>query len=128
MNHATEDGYIALEYHIHKAYRPIRESCMMLHAAGEYIVEQYTDDNGKVHNCNVPWYILDLHDSSELNLKHMCRETIRKHLLDIDPHENLFIRVPKIGLPSSLTKYLLYDVSLEDDPEEEEMSSDDGFY
>ena len=47
-------------------------------------------------------------------LKHICRNTIRKHLLKVDPHTNLFIRVPRLGLPSSLTRYLLYNISLDD--------------
>ena len=53
--------------------------------------------------------------SPEFSLKHLCRETIRKHLLDIDPHQHLFGRIPKLRLPSSLTAYLLYNVSLDDD-------------
>ena len=41
-------------------------------------------------------------------LKHICREMIRTHLLDINPHENLFVRLPKLHLPSLLERYLLY--------------------
>ena len=48
-------------------------------------------------------------------LTHLCREAIRNHLINIDQHSNLFIRVPKIGLPSKLTRYLLYNVSLDFD-------------
>ena len=29
-----------------------------------------------------------------LNLKHLCRETIRKHLINIQPHVHLFERTP----------------------------------
>ena len=47
---------------------------------------------------------------SLLNLKHLCRETIRKHLINIEQHSNLFTRLPQLGLPSSLTTYLLYDL------------------
>ena len=47
-------------------------------------------------------------------LKHQCRVRIRKHLLELDPHENLFVRVPQLGLPKSLATYLLYDVSMDD--------------
>ena len=46
------------------------------------------------------------------NLSHLCREAIRNHLLDIDRHENLFVRVPRLGLPPVLNDYLLYNVSL----------------
>ena len=45
-------------------------------------------------------------------LKHICRQTIRKHLLKLDPQQHLFGRIPKLGLPSSLNSYLLYYMSL----------------
>ena len=48
-----------------------------------------------------------------IRLLPLCRETIRNHLMSLDPHTHLFIRVPKLGLPSLLRKYLLYDVALE---------------
>ena len=46
------------------------------------------------------------------HLKHICREAIRKHLLKLDPHRHLFGRVPRLGLPATLTSYLLYHTSL----------------
>ena len=52
-----------------------------------------------------------------LYLKHICREAIRKHLLKLEPHTHLFGRVPRLGLPSSLSRYLLYCMSLDDDIE-----------
>ena len=48
-----------------------------------------------------------------INLMNICREAIKEHLLDLDPHENLFVRVPQLGLPSSLDNFLLNYVSLE---------------
>lgn len=47
-----------------------------------------------------------------MNLKHFCRRSIRKHLLDINQHEHLFHRVPKLGLPPTLLQYVLYNMSL----------------
>ena len=46
-------------------------------------------------------------------LMHLCREAIKSALIKIDPHMNLFLRVPKIGLPIKLTRYLLYNMSLD---------------
>ena len=46
-------------------------------------------------------------------LMHLCRQSIRKHLLDIDPHTHLFGRVPRLGLPQLLTDYVLYDKRLD---------------
>ena len=47
-------------------------------------------------------------------LHHHCRETIRRHLLKLDRHENLFLRIPRLELPSRLAKYLLFDTSLDE--------------
>ena len=47
-------------------------------------------------------------DPSEIHLSHLCRERIRNHLLEINPRGNLFVRVPRLGLPAALQKYLLY--------------------
>ena len=41
----------------------------------------------------------------ELNLKHLSREAIRKHVINIDPHQHLFGRIPQLGLSSSLSIY-----------------------
>ena len=46
-------------------------------------------------------------------LQCLCRMTIREHLLTVDPHQNLFIRVPQLGLPCRLARYLLFGASLE---------------
>ena len=47
-----------------------------------------------------------------LQLQHNCRATIRKHLLGLDPHQNLFKRIRQLPLPPALMSYLLLDVSL----------------
>ena len=52
---------------------------------------------------------------TKINLRVFCRRIIRNHLLEIDWHENLFIRVPKLGLPAALESYLLYDQALGDE-------------
>ena len=54
-------------------------------------------------------------EDSKLQLKHICREAIRKHLLDLDPHHHLFGRIPKLGLPNALNRYLLFNETLDDD-------------
>ena len=43
----------------------------------------------------------------------LCRTAIREHLLQLN-QVNLFYRVPKLGLPSSLTQYLLFEQSVTD--------------
>ena len=61
----------------------------------------------------------------DLQLKHICREAIRKHLLKLDPHQHLFSRIPHLGLPESLNKYLLFYVSLETDFDNDDDDDDD---
>ena len=79
----------------------LKEFHMFLYAAGEtFNIDQ-----------TIPKYLTELKEN--LNLKHLCREAIRKHLIDLDPHEHLFGRIPRLGLPSLLTEYLLYDCSLD---------------
>ena len=46
-------------------------------------------------------------------LKQLCREAIRKHLIMLNRRAHLFGRIPRLGLPSLLAKYLLYDSSLD---------------
>ena len=52
-------------------------------------------------------------------LQNRCRLVIRSHLLQIDRQQNLFCRIPRLGLPSPLVRYLLYDVSLDDDKDDD---------
>ena len=64
-------------------------------------------------------------EDEKVQLKHMYREVIRKHLLKLDPHSNLFVRIPELGLPSALNKYLLFNVSLDDDDDDGDDDDDD---
>ena len=45
---------------------------------------------------------------------YLCREAIRKHLLQMSP-VNLFVQIPQLGLPTLLQEYLLFNVALDDD-------------
>ena len=62
-------------------------------------------------------------EEEKLQLKHICRETIRKHLLKLDHHSNLFGRIPDLSL-TALNKCLLFHVSLDDDDDDDD---DDGY-
>ncbi len=61
-------------------------------------------------------------DWDDLGLKNQCRKVIRKHLLTLDPHTKIFMRIPQLqmtphraGIPEYLVSYLLYEQSLEVD-------------
>ena len=107
-----------LTYYIVQCKRRIddlnKDICMLLFAAGERVpgpvVEARTDYFSAVVKAQVPEYLF--HKELQMCLKHLCREAIRNHLLDLDPHTHLFGRVPRIGLPKSLAEYVLYNVHL----------------
>ena len=67
----------------------------LLLAAGEELDEEYPDT------------------PEEIRLNHLCRGSIRKHLLNLNQNENMFVRVPKLGLPAILTDYLLFNQKLQ---------------
>ena len=52
----------------------------------------------------------DLRPSKQLNLMELCRESIRKHMLQMS-RVNLLFRVPRLGLPAPLVDHVLYGVS-----------------
>ena len=76
-----------------------RDIVRVLFAAGEKID----------HPVDVSDY---LHLPSQLCLKHLCREVIREHLLQMNPHKHLFNLISQIKLLSYITQYLLYYMSL----------------
>ena len=100
-----------------------KDICMLLFAAGERVtgpvVEGRRTYNHDIVEAQVPDYLL--HKDLQMCLKHLCREAIKKHLLELDPHTHLFGRVPRLGLPKSLTEYLLYNQTLDDDQDDDDQ-------
>ena len=107
INVIDKNGYNALTRHLATQGSPISwEICWLLYVAGEKLIYGISRDH-------VPDYLK--HNEIKLNFNHICRQAIRKHLLDVDPYSHLFGRIPRLGLPSSVTEYLLYELSLDDD-------------
>ena len=107
INYVNIDSHNALYCVLH---RPIRSSqhsdiCRLLFVAGETL--------DGITGAKIP--VCLKFDDVKLELKYICREVIRKHLLNLDPHTHLLSRVPRLGLPSLLTEYLLHEMSLDDD-------------
>ena len=107
----------------------LRYSCsheklqLLLLAAGEMIrnVSMVTrDEFGNTTVRLIPDYLQ--FPELKLCLKHMCRQTIRNHLLHLDPHSHLFHRIPQMDLDEILNSYLLYDVSLEDNNDQVDLN------
>ena len=92
-----------------------RQAMLLLLAAGETLKMPKTDGlplkwDENHFNVDIPDHIL--YKTTHLELKHMCREAIRKHLLKLSA-ENLFIRAPRLELPTVLTSYIVYDMYLD---------------
>ena len=79
--------------------------CKLLFVAGETLDVAHLNKPKMKINQN-------FRERPEVNLKHLCRRAVRKHLLDLNPHIHLFHRVPQLELPFILTDYLLYNLSL----------------
>ena len=92
-----------------------KDSIMILYAAGETL--------DGIHEDDVPKELK--FENEKLELKHICREAIRKHLLKLDPHQHLFFRIPKLELPSLITEYLLFNMSLDTDDDGDDDNTDD---
>ena len=123
VNKVSKSGTNALQRHlvVHAALRDTAERRtinLVLYAAGE-----------KLPNCNewrhittfpetttFPDYLSQLAEPT-LCLMDICRRAIRTYLLELNaPHTlNLFCQVPHLGLPSIVTEYLVYNVSLDEE-------------
>ena len=79
------------------------EIAILLHAAGQSVALTVSDELGEMFK---------EYDLST-GLKDLCRHTIRKHLLKLNPQQHLLDKIPQLGLPSLLTRYLLYGVSVD---------------
>ena len=76
-----------------------KQLALLLFAAGEKLTKPINE---------TPGY---LRFPQRETLKLLCRESIRKHLLGTN-NVNLFYKVAKLGLPTVLSKYLLYEQSV----------------
>ena len=130
INVFNKNNHNALMAHINWQYEVKNvgmEMNMLLFAAGETIdgtsIKRSSWLCSRDEYINVPNYLLNT--ELKLCLKHLCREAIREHLLYLDPHTHLFGRVPKLGLPKSLTEYLLYDQTLNNDDDNDNGDDDD---
>ena len=117
MNKRNKLGLNALEQYLTQHASVSKQIALLLYAAGE-ILDSDTIQTSMYGYVNiirvvVPEFIRL--SKLKLSLKHNCRQAIRKHLTDLDPHSQLFDRVPKLGLPVSLARYILYAMSLDED-------------
>ena len=76
-----------------------KEVALLLFAAGEKITYA---------TVNITEYL-----KPTVSLKDICRRAIRNRLIELDPKQHLFQRIPQLKLPDSLKRYLLHCMSLE---------------
>ena len=88
---------------------PDRTMVLLLYAAGETLDGITIDEDDEITS-----FVLDYLEKRKICLKEICRETIRKHLLQLNSHQCLFFKIPELGLPTLLTQYLLCNTSLDD--------------
>ena len=86
---------------------------MLLFAAGEILEGEIDGNKVNASDLHIPQFLQHFKDL-KFCLKHLCREAIRKQLIILDPHAHMFSRIPQLGLPTVLSKYLLYHVSLDE--------------
>ena len=114
MNLYNNKKYNALCSHIYKSKYlnkpPDRTMVLLLYAAGETLDGIIIDEDDENTSC-----VLDYLEKQDINLRELCREAVRNHLLQLDLHGCLFNRIPQLGLPKLLTQYLLCNMSLEND-------------
>ena len=102
---------------------PQKEVSMLLFASGEALGDTSVEGTygGKIKGFDESGNVKSLHEVPEylqsadpkLRLKHMCRQVVRNHLLGLDPHKNLFGRIYQMELPTILSEYLLYNMTLD---------------
>ena len=123
INYKDGSGKNALEIAISSYFSQSHKKklFLLLYAAGERLDGATTAADG-TSKITIPKFIEELKDN--LDLKHLCREAIRKHLIDVNPYENLFGRIPQLGLPSIVTNYLLYNCTLDHDNNDDDDDND----
>ena len=103
INKRNREGHNALEKHLLSGNSRNDDIVMYLYAAGETIM--------RIPDHQIPDALQ--HEEEQIQLKNICRQATRKHLINPNPHSQLFKVMPLLGLPRPLTEYLLFYKSLD---------------
>ena len=109
----------ALQNFVKKYRRDAAEIGLLLYATGEKLdvperlLLRRQQRRLKPIDIKIPNYLQE-EESAEilLRLDQICRKVIRKSILHLDQHKNLFQQIPKLPLPTYITSYLLYGCSV----------------
>ena len=113
INRTHANGTNALERHIAESKRQSEKATLLLYAAGETLVSGSVAPPGCLR-----------FDDVRMELKHLAREAVRGRLIRVNPQRHLFDRIPQIKLPETVTSYLLYGMSLEQEEDEHDAGTD----
>ena len=110
VNRVNNDAKNSLEYYL-LMRSTNTETMKILFAAGESVTDTTTKQLETMQT-NLPDFLVHAGEKKH-ELKHMCREAVRRHLLSLSP-ENLFVRIPRLSafLNTKLIEYSLYTVML----------------
>ena len=117
LNFRNEYGLNAIESYIrgNKNSRQAQNFIILLFAVGETVQKNATHIVTKHKYCRdsteIPGFLQEILKPN-LNLMEICRRVIREHLMLLS-NVNLFVRIPKFGLPAPIQSFLLYHVSLD---------------
>ena len=114
INRTHADGTNALEHHIAESKRQNEKATLLLYAARETLVSGSVAPPGCLR-----------FDDVRIELKHLAREAARRRLIQVNRRRHLFDRIPRIELPETVTSYLLYGMSLEQDDDDADTDSSD---
>ena len=105
INKVDGNGWNAFFAIEERAFALQPQILILLLAAGEWTLPGEYEETVEYAGKNEP----------EMTLKNLCRVAVRNHMVEVRPHENLFMRVPKLKVFPNIESYLLYDVSLDDE-------------
>ena len=113
VNRTNVNGDNVLAHHIKNSRSIDERLAMLLFAAGEFLDDTTLGILDSKQDLSTPVREILAPTEMKMDLHSICRISIRMHLLEIDPHENLFRRVFQLGLPTVMMEYLLFGMSLD---------------
>ena len=114
VNKTDIDGRNALQHFLHKDGKN-GNVAMLLFAAGEKL--RHDSEMSQLKEI-APLYQKVL--KAKFRLDTMCRAAIRNYLLELNPHQNLLIRIPQLPLIEPIRDFLLFNMSTDDNEAEED--------
>ena len=117
INNTTTEGTNALQHCLTECKPVMVATAKLLFVAGEklndIILERNKNETNYQYSKRVEVLEYVKHLDQKLCLQDTCTKAIWKQLIKVEQDAHLFNRMSQIGLPSSITLYLLYDILLD---------------